>query len=164
MGNGSKTSGLIEGVFSGFITMVVAASASAGECHDNQVVLRGDWGQARFSIELADDEAERAEGLMFRESMPKNAGMLFMYPAPKQVAFWMKNTMIPLDMIFLDETGTVKRVHKMAKPYDTTPIRGGEGILAVLEINGGLAQTLGITEGSEIHYPAFDSGLAAWPC
>ncbi len=162
MGNGGKASGLIAGLIFGF--MVFATPASAGECRDDQVVLRGDWGQARFSVELADDEAERAKGLMFRESLPKNAGMLFMYPAPKPVAFWMKNTLIPLDMIFLDQTGTVKHVHHMAKPQDTTPIPGGRDILGVLEINGGLAKVLGITKGSEIHYPAFDSGLAAWPC
>jgi len=151
-------------VIAGLFAIVFAASASAGECHADQVLLRGDWGQARFSIELADDAAERAEGLMFRESMPKNAGMLFMYPEPKPVAFWMKNTVIPLDMIFLDQTGTVTRVHSMAKPYDTSPIFGGDDILAVLEINGGLAEVLGISEGSEMQYPAFDSGLAAWPC
>jgi uncharacterized membrane protein (UPF0127 family) len=164
MGNGGKTSGLIAGLIFGFFSMVYAATASAGECRDNQVLLRGDWGQARFSIELADDPAERAKGLMFRESMPKNAGMLFMYPAPKQVGFWMKNTLIPLDMIFLDQTGTVKRVHHMAVPHDTTPIMGGQGIMGVLEINGGLAKALGITEGSEMRHPAFDSALAAWPC
>ena len=160
MGNGSKTSGVIAGLFA----IVFAAPVIAGECHADQVLLRGDWGQARFSIELADDEAERAKGLMFRESMAKNAGMLFIYPAPKPVAFWMKNTVIPLDMIFLDKTGTVKRVHSMAKPYDTSPIFGGDDILAVLEINGGLAKVLGITEGSEMQYPAFESDLAAWPC
>ena len=160
MGNGGKTSRLIAGLFA----IVFAAPASAGACHADQVLLRGDWGQARFSIELADDEAERAKGLMFRESMAKNAGMLFMYPAPKPVAFWMKNTVIPLDMIFLDKTGTVTRVHSMAKPYDTSPIFGGDDVLAVLEINGGLAEALGITEGSEMQYPAFESDLAAWPC
>ncbi|VAV94984.1 FIG007785: exported protein [hydrothermal vent metagenome] len=160
MGNGSKASGVI----AGFVAMALATPASAGPCHEDQVLLRGDWGQARFSIELADDAEERAEGLMFRENLPKNAGMLFMYPEPKQVAFWMKNTMIPLDMIFLDKTGTVKRVHSMAKPYDTSPIFGGDDILAVLEINGGLAEALGITEGSELQSPAFDSDLAAWPC
>ncbi len=163
MGNGGKASRLIAGLVMIFV-MAFAATAKAGECRENQVLLRGDWGQARFSVEVADDRAERAKGLMFRESMAANAGMLFVYPAPKQVGFWMKNTLIPLDMLFLDQTGTVKRIHEMAIPQDTTPIMGGQDIMAVLEINGGLAKSLGITEGSEMRHPAFDPALAAWPC
>ena len=140
------------------------ASVSAGECRDDQVELRGDWGQARFTIELADDAEERAQGLMHRESLPQSAGMLFVYPEERTVGFWMKNTLIPLDMIFLDATGTVVRVHHMAVPHDETPIMGGNNVRAVLEINGGLARRLGIVEGSELRHPAFAPERAAWPC
>ena len=101
---------------------------------------------------------------MFRDTMPKSAGMLFVYPKPQTVGFWMKNTLIPLDMIFLDETGTVRRVHSNAIPHDETPIMGGDGILAVLEINGGLAEVYGITEGSQLQHPALNPETAAWPC
>ncbi len=176
MGNCGKVVGLthclklqIRSVFVRFVlvsaTLIFANSmVSAGECRENQVFLRGDWGQARFSVELADDDQERARGLMFRESMAKSAGMLFIYPEPIQANFWMKNTLIPLDIIFLDATGTVKRVHHNAIPHDTSRINGGSGILAVLEINGGMAKALGIAEGSQLRHPAFSTDKAAWSC
>ncbi|WP_255010933.1 DUF192 domain-containing protein [Roseovarius sp. M141] len=142
----------------------VAAASAEPACRDDQVQLRGDWGQARFTIELADDEAERAQGLMHRESMPQGAGMLFVYPEARTVGFWMKNTLIPLDMIFLDATGTVARVHSNAMPGDLTPIMGGADIKAVLEINGGLAQRMGIVPGTQLRHPSFAAGRAAWGC
>ena len=87
--------------------------------------------------------------------------MLFVYPRPQRVGFWMKNTLIPLDMIFLDATGTVG-VHHDGQPHDTTPIFGGIGRPAVLEINGGLAARYGISEGTEIA-PGLRRRYAAWP-
>ncbi|WP_434620526.1 DUF192 domain-containing protein [Tabrizicola sp. M-4] len=133
-------------------------------CAPDVVELRGPSGQQRFTVEVADDGAERAQGLMFRESMPSSAGMLFVYEEPQAVSFWMKNTLIPLDMIFADETGRVTRVHSNAIPGDTTPIQGGEGVRFVLEINGGLATRMGIAEGSELRHPAIAQGSAVWPC
>ena len=133
-------------------------------CAPDVVELRGPSGQQRFTVEVADDGAERAQGLMFRESMPSSAGMLFVYEEPQAVSFWMKNTLIPLDMIFADETGRVTRVHSNAIPGDTTPIQGGEGVRFVLEINGGLATRMGIAEGSELRHPAIAQDSAVWPC
>jgi uncharacterized membrane protein (UPF0127 family) len=143
---------------------LLAAQAASAACTDAAVDLRGDWGTARFNVEVADDPAERAQGLMNRPSMPASAGMLFLYDAPQRATFWMKNTLIPLDMIFLDQTGTVTRVHENAVPLDETNIDGGTGVLAVLEINGGLASAIGIAEGSQLRHPALDQSLAAWPC
>ena len=140
-----------------------APAAAADACRADTVFLRGSWGSARFTVEIADDIRERAQGLMFRESMPSSRGMLFIYDYPSAVAFWMKNTLIPLDMIFLDAQGVVRTVHSNAVPGDLTPIRGGNGILAVLEINGGLAAAMGIVPGSEMRHPAFGNA-AAWPC
>jgi uncharacterized membrane protein (UPF0127 family) len=77
--------------------------------------------------------------------------------------FWMKNTLIPLDMIFADAAGRVTRVHAMAVPGDETPVEGGAGVQFVLEINGGLAERLGIAPGAELRHPAIGDG-AAWPC
>jgi hypothetical protein len=142
---------------------VAGGMAAAGPCREDAVWLRGDWGEARFSVEVADDPEERAQGLMFRESLPESAGMLFVYERPQPVAFWMENTLIPLDMIFLDVTGTVHRVHSNAIPGDRTPIPGGREIFAVLEINGGLAEEMGIAPGTEMRHPAFGEA-AAWPC
>jgi len=152
-----------KGLIAAALLAVLAGGAGAA-CRDDIVELRGDWGEARFHVELADTAAERAQGLMFREEMSRNAGMLFVYPWPQRVTFWMKNTLIPLDMIFADARGTVRHVHQNAVPEDLTPIPGGDDILVVLEINGGLAGALGIAPGSEIRHPALDRDTAAWPC
>lgn len=133
-------------------------------CRMDTVMLRGDWGQARFTVELANTPETRSQGLMFREKMAKSAGMLFIYDAPQRATFWMRNTLIPLDMIFTDDTGTVQHIHHDAIPGDETTIDGGSGILTVLEINAGLARAMGITTGSQMRHPAFDADLAAWPC
>ncbi|RBO53512.1 DUF192 domain-containing protein [Rhodovulum sp. BSW8] len=147
----------------GLLVWAVAGAARAADCAETRVDLRGDWGTARFTVEIADDEAERALGLMNRTHLAGSAGMLFVYPDPQPVAFWMENTLIPLDMIFLDGAGRVKKVHADAEPLDRRPIDGGPGILAVLEINGGLAGRLGIAPGTELRHPAFGPD-AAWPC
>lgn len=146
------------------VLLCAAASGQAGECADGQVALRGDWGTAQIRIELADDPQERADGLMFRESLGRMEGMLFVYPTAKPVAFWMKNTLIPLDMIFVDDRGVVTLVHRNAIPHDERPVFGGETVKAVLEINGGMAATLGIDVGTELRHPAFAQADAAWPC
>lgn len=144
--------------------VMCAGAAAADSCRADQVYLRGDWGQARFAVEVADDAESRAQGLMHVESMPQSKGMLFIYPFPREVGFWMKNTLIPLDMIFLDETGTVIKVHENAVPHDERPIMGEGPVLVVLEVNGGLTGQIGITPGSEMRHPAFDQSKAAWPC
>lgn len=145
------------------LAIAVPASASA-DCAPGRAELRGAFGTAAFSVELADTPAERAQGLMNREHLPAAAGMLFVYERPQSVAFWMENTLIPLDMIFLDESGTVVKVHENAVPLDRTPIPGGDGILAVLEINGGLSRAIGIGEGAELRHAAMPQGAAAWSC
>ncbi|MEM9550249.1 MAG: DUF192 domain-containing protein [Pseudomonadota bacterium] len=142
----------------------LAAVSAQADCRLDQVALRGDWGQAQFNVELADDPRERSQGLMFRESMPRSSGMLFVYEQPQRASFWMKNTLIPLDMIFLDERGEVTRIHHEAVPGDLTPIDGGDRVFAVLEINGGLARRYGMTEGSMMQHPVFADGPAIWPC
>ncbi|WP_103256529.1 DUF192 domain-containing protein [Tabrizicola aquatica] len=140
-----------------------AARAEAA-CAPDRLDLRWQGGSESFAVEVADDDAERARGLMFRESMDAGAGMLFVYDSPRRARFWMKNTLIPLDMIFADATGAVTRVHSNAIPGDLTPIDGGEGVAYVLEINGGLAERLGITPGAQLRHPAIPAGSAAWPC
>ncbi|QFT80711.1 hypothetical protein FIU89_08825 [Roseovarius sp. THAF27] len=161
MGNGGQG---IQRLLTGAAALVLMAGAAMGACREDKVDLRGDWGSASFTVELADDNAERSQGLMNRESMARSAGMLFAYPAPRPVRFWMRNTLIPLDMIFLDDTGTVQKVHHEAQPLDESLIYGGDAIQYVLEINGGMARQLGISEGTELRHPAIGAGAAAWPC
>ena len=141
---------------------LTAAPVFAG-CAEDVVTVKGEWGQARFRIELADDAEERARGLMFVEDMPVMDGMLFIYEAPRRATFWMRNTLIPLDMIFAGPDGVVRHVHENAVPLDETTIDGGDGVLAVLEINGGLASRLGIGAGDVLQHPAFGAD-AVLPC
>ncbi|MBS0122765.1 DUF192 domain-containing protein [Thetidibacter halocola] len=147
------------------LTFVVcfATGAAADEvCRDDTLWLRGDFGTARFSVSIADDAEERARGLMFVETMPTSNGMLFVYDVARPVAFWMKNTLIPLDILFADDTGTVIRVHENAIPGDLTGLPSGGPAQYVLEINGGLARQMGIGPGAQMRHPSIDE--PAWPC
>ncbi|WP_372572912.1 DUF192 domain-containing protein [Ruegeria jejuensis] len=144
--------------------MISGSSAWAEACREDVVQLRSDGSELRFQVELADTPQERSRGLMFRESLPQRAGMLFVYEQPQRASFWMKNTLIPLDMIFVDSTGTVTHVHHQAIPGDLTAIDGGTGVFSVLEINGGLARKYGIAPGSVLRHEVFADGPAAWSC
>jgi len=149
------------------LAMVLALLPFAAQsmCRADSVEVRTPGGMiAKFRIEVADTEGTRALGLMHRTELPKSAGMLFVYPRPLHATFWMKNTLIPLDMLFADASGLVTRVHKMARPLDETVIDGGRNVQFVLEINGGLAQRMGLVEGSVLRHPAIDPGVAVWPC
>ena len=143
--------------------LVVPSGPAVADCDPSRVDVRGEGGKARFSVEVADTPAERSLGLMHRDAMPKSAGMLFVYERPQPVSFWMRNTLIPLDMIFADASGVVRKMHENAIPLDETGIDGGEGIQFVLEINGGLAKRLGIEPGSMFRHPSIGAD-AAWPC
>lgn len=150
-----------------FLTLIFAAllsgPLSAQSCRDDAIWLRGDWGSVRLRVEVADDAEERAQGLMFVEQMPPGAGMLFVYETERPTAFWMKNTLIPLDMIFADRRGMITRIHENAVPLDRTGIFGGEEVFAVLEINGGLSDSIGFKVGDVLQHPAFGSD-ALMPC
>lgn len=145
--------------------MAPAAAAQGAGCRPDRVeLLAPDGRRAAFAVEVADSGEERARGLMFRESLPASAGMLFVYDRPQRASFWMRNTLIALDMIFLDPAGVVTRVHEAAVPLDETPIDGGPGVRYVLEINAGLARALGIVPGTRLRHPAVDPARAALPC
>jgi uncharacterized protein len=148
----------------GLMAGMAWAGTAWAECRSETLEVRGQGGVTRFSVEVADSNEERSQGLMFRESMPQSSGMLFVYDNPRRVSFWMQNTLIPLDMVFADQTGTVTRIHENAVPKDRTPIDGGTDVQFVLEINGGLARRLGIAEGSALRHPAIDQSVAAFPC
>lgn len=115
-------------------------------------------------MSVADTPEERNRGLMFVDEMSMGTGMLFVYDTPSFASFWMRNTLIPLDMLFAGPDGTVTRIHANAVPLDETPIAGGENVQFVLEINGGLAARLGIEEGAILQHPAIPQETAARPC
>lgn len=138
--------------------------SAAASCSEDRVTLRGPNGESSFAVEIADTDAERALGLMHRDAMPRFSGMLFVFDAPQRAVFWMENTLIPLDMLFLDDTGVVQTVHQNAIPLDRTGIDGGLNVRYVLEINGGMAQMLGLDVGAELRHPIINQETAAWPC
>lgn len=162
MGSWTGIPGYIRWVIVALVVCVSAARAQAA-CSAHQVQLRGAFGQARFTVEIANTPELRALGLMHREHMATSAGMLFLYERPQPLSFWMRNTLIELDMLFIDAKGVVRHIHNRAQPLDETPISGGPNLLSVLEINGGLAKAMGLKEGVEIQHPAFGPD-AAWPC
>lgn len=141
----------------------VLAQPAWAVCVDDKITVVGDWGQASFAIDVADDPQERAQGLMFVESMPTLSGMLFIYERPQSVSFWMKNTLIPLDMLFMSPQGEILALHENAIPGDLTAIPGGDGVQVVLEINGGLSSRLGIKVGDAMQHPTFGED-AILPC
>ncbi|WP_157216937.1 DUF192 domain-containing protein [Flavisphingomonas formosensis] len=116
------------------------------------LAVTGAKGTHHFQVEVARTEAEQARGLMFRPSLAPDRGMIFPFPAPRPASFWMKNTMIPLDIIFIRQDGTIARIAAMATPYSLDPIEVGEPVAAVLEIGGGRAEQLGIVEGDTVHW------------
>ena len=149
-------------VLIGVVLALTPHIADAG-CSPDRVTVKGDFGQVNFTVEVADTNESRAQGLMFVEEMPTLEGMLFVYETPRRATFWMQNTLIPLDMLFADATGLITRVHADAVPMDRTTIDGGEAVQFVLEINGGLAERLGIAEGDALQHPAIGPD-AVLPC
>ncbi|SET29060.1 DUF192 domain-containing protein [Oceanicella actignis] len=142
------------------------AAQPADACAEDAAVLRpaGGGAAARFSVEIADDPAERARGLMGRRAMPADHGMLFVFETPRPVAFWMKDTPLPLDILFIDARGVVTRVHERATPFSETPLPSGGPAAMTLEINAGLARRLGLGPGAQLRHPRLDQTRAAWPC
>jgi uncharacterized membrane protein (UPF0127 family) len=111
------------------------------------LVIHAGGSAYKFEVEIAATPEDRERGLMFRKALSANAGMLFVYPNEQPVAFWMKNTLIALDMLFLKADGSIAHIAHNAVPLDETPIESGAAVMAVLEVKGGTADALGIKEG-----------------
>lgn len=111
-----------------------------------------------FDVEVVREERERNRGLMFRQSMPDKSGMLFDYNPPQEVAFWMKNTYISLDIIFIDANGRIIRIAENTTPLSLEQIPSGGVARAVLEIKGGQSAKLGIKVGDRVRHALFDAG------
>ena len=109
----------------------------------------------KFTVELANDPEEIRIGLMNRPEMAPNAGMLFDLGEPREASFWMKNTLIPLDMLFLDTDGKIIAIARNAVPGSLRSIGPGVPVKAVLELNGGRCETLGIEPGDVVEHALF---------
>jgi uncharacterized membrane protein (UPF0127 family) len=116
------------------------------------MIIHSANGDHAFVLEMAESAEEQERGLMFRHSLAPNEGMLFPYSPPQPVSFWMRNTLIPLDMIFVRPDGKIGRI-STARPLDETLVPSGEPITMVIEIRGGRAAELGIREGDSVSPP-----------
>ncbi len=130
-----------------------AAARAASGLETAPLEIRSGTRTHRFTVELARTPEEQAQGLMWRESLAPNAGMLFPFSPPRPASFWMKNTLIPLDMIFVRPDGTIARIAANTVPRSLEPVGVGEPAAAVLEIAGGRAAQLGIREGDRVSWP-----------
>jgi uncharacterized membrane protein (UPF0127 family) len=131
------------------LLLTVTAACS----QDNRLVLHTAKGDFAFNVEIADDDKSREKGLMFRTELADDAGMLFDYHREQLATFWMQNTMIPLDMIFIGADGVVKTIHVNARPMDTTTIPSEEPVRFVLEIAGGRSVEIGLKVGDRMDHP-----------
>ena len=148
----------------GLLLAIWAGAVRAAPCEAGRIHLLTGDGRVSFAVELALTPEAQSRGLMFRPELAGDAGMLFVYPTPRTARFWMKNTMIPLDMIFLRDDGTVANVAAETRPYSRTPHASEGAVRAVLEINGGLAAELGIGPGTQAVHPAFRAAPEAHRC
>lgn len=114
------------------------------------VVIRTARGAHRFDVEVARTPQEQEKGLMFRKALPANGGMLFPMDPPRTASFWMKDTLIPLDMLFIRTDGTIAFLKAEAQPYSRIPVSAGIPVAAVLELRGGRAGELGIAPGDRV--------------
>ena len=126
-----------------------SAAANAAE---NQLTLHTATGDYKFNVEVVDTPESRAQGLMFRTELADDAGMLFDFQAEREVSFWMQNTFIPLDMIFVGADGVVDTIHVNARPQDTTSIPSNVPVQFVLEIPGGRSVEIGLKPGDTMDH------------
>ncbi len=113
-------------------------------------ITRSDGMHFSFRTSVAGTMAQQAQGLMFVRSMPADAGMIFPYNPPRRVTFWMKNTIIPLDMLFIRADNSIGRIVAEARPQDVTPIDSEGDVVAVIELNGGTSKNDGIAVGDKV--------------
>jgi hypothetical protein len=121
----------------------------------SQLTITSATGDHKFAVELATSPAQQEQGLMYRRSMAADAGMLFDFGRPQPTTFWMKNTLIPLDMLFVGADGRIVNIHERAVPMSETMIPSQGMVRAVVELNGGTAARLGIRPGDRVIYPIF---------
>lgn len=115
-------------------------------------------GPHKFTVELATTPAQMEQGLMYRRSLAPDAGMLFDFKTPTVATMWMKNTLIPLDMLFVDGGGRIVDIHQRAVPQSLDTIASAVPVRAVIELNGGTAARLGIKPGDRVIFPIFAGG------
>ncbi len=141
-----------------WIILLALTAAALGASQTPRVVIRGSSGAERATVrvELAVTPGQREFGLMYREHLDEDAGMLFIFPAVDQLKFWMKHTEIPLDMIFADPAGVIVGIVANATPYSEKPVGPDAPALYVLEVNGGFCARHGVRAGDRMNFAGFE--------
>ncbi len=124
------------------------------------LTFEADGETVAFEVEIADTPENRARGLMFRTDLPEDRGMLFVFEQTRQVSFWMQNTPLPLDLVFIGEDGVVKAIMQ-GIPFSEAPIGPAEPVRFVLELKAGTAQKAGIAVGDRLRHPRIDEAAGA---
>jgi uncharacterized membrane protein (UPF0127 family) len=137
----------------GFALMLLLPPAPAFAFGTGTVTLKTDSGPHSFNIEIANTGGERALGLMYRRELAADAGMLFLYDPPQPITMWMRNTILPLDMIFIGTDGRVHRIESRTEPFSTEIISSEGTVQGVLEVNAGTADKIGLKVGDEVDFP-----------
>ena len=134
-----------------------AAAVPAKEAAQQTLEIATKTGVHVFAVEIADNDADRAKGLMYRKELPEGRGMLFDFHREQEVSFWMQNTYIPLDMVFIRGDGRILRIAENTEPLSTRLIPSGGPVRAVLEVIGGTTRKLGIAPGDRVASPIFNA-------
>jgi uncharacterized membrane protein (UPF0127 family) len=140
--------------------LVLVPLASSPAKGTGTLVLETATGKHTYTVEVAESPQEKARGLMFRRSMPRDHGMIFLHYPPRRATMWMRNTYISLDMIFISEQGTVLRIEANTEPFSTDVIESGGIAKAVLELNAGEAARIGLKPGDRVVFPDLGSAPA----
>ena len=134
---------------------VTSLTAAAQTLDVSPLTIRSGETEHMFTVEIADEPEEISNGLMHRESLDRDKGMLFQFAQPREPAMYMKNTLIPLDMLFIAEDGRIEMIARNAVPGSLRTISPGTPVKGVLELNGGQAAELGIQPGDIVVHPFF---------
>lgn len=118
-----------------------------------EVEVTTESGTHRFRVWIAADDRSRTRGLMYVRELPADRGMLFLFPVPQPASFWMKDTYVPLDLVFIDPTGRVLNIARDARPFSLVPITSDGPVIAVLEVQAGTAARIGLVPGDRIRLP-----------
>jgi len=145
-------------LFACIVLVACSPGSSEGALPTARIVIDTQKGPVAFNVEVASDPASQEKGLMYRNELAPDAGMLFDFHQSSPQVFWMKNTPLSLDIMFIRADGTVSTISADAVPYSEDRISSSEPVRAVLEINGGRAYALGIQPGDRVHATIFGNG------
>jgi hypothetical protein len=143
--------------------MVLFPERALAQLKSERMTLVTAKGEIELEVEIAETNEQKVKGLMFRRSLGERSGMLFLYGPPQEITMWMKNTYIPLDMVFLTANGSVHRIEAMTQPFSEEVIASHGPVTAVLEIPGGAAQRLGLKAGDRVRHRYFAASPALAP-